>query len=902
MKTKESKNDDASSPPLLTCASFTYDFGRSNALLVKTTGGNASSHSFPREYLFNCPESFSRVTMETYSRPRKGLSAIFALGDDMNESLAGVCSLILRLSADGHEKCAVVGKRGVETVVESLSAVAKWKHPKVTGVSLAGEERDAQEDENLCYQDSDVIVWPLMDVVEDDAEGAEVCALCRFRERREMRIRKRKRGGVADGSSGGSSSSSGSSEEEEEEEEEETEEGMIEQRREQNRKETRECSSKPPPPPPPPKRMLGYVLEVLEKEDEDEFLNEREGGENTHEPVRILILNCTEEDVKKSKHALCKCLLSNNSMRKHNISGLFFLPSSSSLVPDGKENNVKEGGFEIDRKNVFTIGGGGDESHNEVGFRSSMRHLARLHCAAPSVFPLPESLMTTSKCLPREEEEGDDDSKKTTSTTLGLCDEVAFYSNRNTVGEKNRHAITRGEEMLNERTGDPKLPKLALRDVFENLERFDTFKENARKAKRQIFGSGGDVYEEEEDEEEEDLLPASFGKYPAHPKKGRAAPLSALGGPETIFLGTGCAEPSKYRAASAILLRDEEEGGASKSSILLDCGEGCLGAMRRYLGREECLNALKTLKMIWISHHHPDHCLGILAILDARYEALRQQASSSTTTSTLTTPPPPLLIVGPTPIQKWFETIEVPSFKYTFVKSSALQARGGIGGPFHISIMNKPGLTHPPPPPPPLSKGSSSSLQPKHPDVAAYVAQTINCEQIVSVPVTHCPEAFAIILRGLFTTKRSVAYSGDCTPSKDFAKAAYAVDILIHEATFGNSLWSHAKKKKHCTTEEALRVGRESNAKTVCLTHFSQRYPKDIFAPSSSSSPSPPQYQQNQHVFACAFDGMRVKWEDWDLLKSHRERISEVLSLATPENVEREEEEEEDLQRKMEIE
>ena len=55
--------------------------------------------------------------------------------------------------------------------------MAKWKHPKVTGVSLAGEERDAQEDENLCYQDSDVIVWPLMDVVEDDAEGVEVLSL-----------------------------------------------------------------------------------------------------------------------------------------------------------------------------------------------------------------------------------------------------------------------------------------------------------------------------------------------------------------------------------------------------------------------------------------------------------------------------------------------------------------------------------------------------------------------------------------------------------------------------------------------------------------------------------------------------------------------------------------------------
>jgi len=82
------------------------------------------------------------------------------------------------------------------------------------------------------------------------------------------------------------------------------------------------------------------------------------------------------------------------------------------------------------------------------------------------------------------------------------------------------------------------------------------------------------------------------------------------------------------------------------------------------------------------------------------------------------------------------------------------------------------------------------------------------------------------------------------------------------------------------------------------LTHFSQRYPKDIFA-SSSSSPSSRQNHENQHVFACAFDGMRVKWEDWDLLKSQRERISEVLSLKTPEKI-GEEEEEEDLQ-EMEI-
>ena len=58
--------------------------------------------------------------------------------------------------------------------------------------------------------------------------------------------------------------------------------------------------------------------------------------------------------------------------------------------------------------------------------------------------------------------------------------------------------------------------------------------------------------EREKDEDEDELLPASFGKYPAHPKKGRAAPSSASGGPETIFLGTGCAEPSKYRSGVCV--------------------------------------------------------------------------------------------------------------------------------------------------------------------------------------------------------------------------------------------------------------------------------------------------------------------------------------------------------------
>ena len=43
-------------------------------------------------------------------------------------------------------------------------------------------------------------------------------------------------------------------------------------------------------------------------------------------------LKLHQEDVKKSKHALCKCLVNNDGMRKHNISGVFF-----SLLTTGRK-------------------------------------------------------------------------------------------------------------------------------------------------------------------------------------------------------------------------------------------------------------------------------------------------------------------------------------------------------------------------------------------------------------------------------------------------------------------------------------------------------------------------------------------------------------------------------------
>jgi ribonuclease BN (tRNA processing enzyme) len=68
-------------------------------------------------------------------------------------------------------------------------------------------------------------------------------------------------------------------------------------------------------------------------------------------------------------------------------------------------------------------------------------------------------------------------------------------------------------------------------------------------------------------------------------------------------------------------------------------------------------------------------------------------------------------------------------------------------------------------------------------------------------------------------------FSGDCRPSKELQTIGKGCDLLIHEATFDDSMQLDALNKKHTTTSEALLVGKNMGAKHILLTHFSQRYP-----------------------------------------------------------------------------
>jgi ribonuclease Z len=104
-------------------------------------------------------------------------------------------------------------------------------------------------------------------------------------------------------------------------------------------------------------------------------------------------------------------------------------------------------------------------------------------------------------------------------------------------------------------------------------------------------------------------------------KKYRSNAGSISGGDIVVTtLGTGSAIPSKYRNVSATLLHIPKMVNGETGVILLDSGEGTLGQMRRRFGPTKMRELYADLKMIFISHMHADHHLGLHSILEDRFK------------------------------------------------------------------------------------------------------------------------------------------------------------------------------------------------------------------------------------------------------------------------------------------
>ena len=292
------------------------------------------------------------------------------------------------------------------------------------------------------------------------------------------------------------------------------------------------------------------------------------------------------------------------------------------------------------------------------------------------------------------------------------------------------------------------------------------------------------------------------------------------GDAEISFLGTGSASPSMHRNVSGTLLRVPDVG-----SYLFDCGEGTLGQLRRMYPPEQLSAIFQDLKMIWISHMHADHHLGITSVIKAWYQevygnyALQNGEDKIDQRSTKSEPmelplSKKLCVIGTQAMAAWLEEwSRAEDFGYRGLFT--VQVSPYFEGNEHRADFQYL-----------CAKPSTPKSNPKilHKELPRKVFEKFGIKEIQTCFVDHCYAAHAVSLT--FPDDFKFSYSGDCLPSHRFAEIGKDSTVLVHEATFDDKMQADAKRKKHSTISGAIAVGRAMKARRIMLTHFSQRYQK----------------------------------------------------------------------------
>ncbi|KAG7392597.1 Zinc phosphodiesterase ELAC protein 2 [Phytophthora pseudosyringae] len=278
-----------------------------------------------------------------------------------------------------------------------------------------------------------------------------------------------------------------------------------------------------------------------------------------------------------------------------------------------------------------------------------------------------------------------------------------------------------------------------------------------------------------------------------------------------IVLGTGSAAPSKLRASSGMYLELSGTNAADVDSMLVDCGEATFGQLWRQFGGDVS-QRIGGLRCIWISHNHADHHCGLVRVLYEywHYHTHRKDGKG----------PQPLVVVAPESVLSY-----VKSWLPQFLRSDSDQQL--------IRLANCGDFNDP--------------RHPLHYQLLSEIGYAVT--SIRSVRVFHCYDSYGLVLtlRG----GKKLVYSGDTKPCNELVVAGMGAELLVHEATFDDSMEQDATMKKHSTVGQALDIARRMRARQVVLTHFSQRYPS-LPPPVSDSSDGSSNTTGN---VLCAYDG-----------------------------------------------
>ncbi|QPG74828.1 hypothetical protein FOA43_002164 [Brettanomyces nanus] len=283
---------------------------------------------------------------------------------------------------------------------------------------------------------------------------------------------------------------------------------------------------------------------------------------------------------------------------------------------------------------------------------------------------------------------------------------------------------------------------------------------------------------------------------------------------ETVVLGTGSALPSKFRNVLSNLVRVPYKG--VYRCILLDAGENTLGTIKRLFSDEDVDQIFAELGMIYLSHLHADHHMGITSIIQ---EWIKRQKLHPTSNKHL-------YVVTPWQYEKFLmeldqvESISDPSL-IRYLSCDQFN---------HCSNTMLPEFEQVPIEDMPANEILNVENHPREfvprNATASELFEELHFLDFQTCYAYHCDYAYSCSITLALDDKSQfkVSYSGDTRPRYQFAKIGYKSDLLIHESTLEDDKFEDALAKKHSTTSEATQVAILMEARKVLLTHFSQRY------------------------------------------------------------------------------
>jgi ribonuclease Z len=254
---------------------------------------------------------------------------------------------------------------------------------------------------------------------------------------------------------------------------------------------------------------------------------------------------------------------------------------------------------------------------------------------------------------------------------------------------------------------------------------------------------------------------------------------------EIEFLGTGAADASHVRNVTGIYVHLFEKGG-----IILDCGSGTYTQLFRRFG-PKVDEILMNIKCVWISHKHGDHTMGIVPIL-ARRKKLLEAANREDK----------LVFIAPIFIEGYVNEVSLNSglnltYKY-----------------YHNNVIEQPGH-----------------------ELTKFFQEELDMNVVLGTKAFHSMDAWGVYL--LHKSGVGVLFTGDSKPCHKFPELTQLVietakqnkyqtpetgcTLLIHESTMCDHDSDQARKKRHSTTTQALRVAKAIDSYRMILTHFSQR-------------------------------------------------------------------------------